>query len=238
MSIFSKFFKFNKNIQIDDVIYWQNITYAILTTCNNYNIKIVGGCKKTTINTKVTQKLLIEWWSINNRQDLLNMIEKLKNGLHNNFFLENINEVNIPYYRTKEEFILNEFKNFKQEAHPFLTMLYDVYNKNINYKNTPIIGWDLSRAVYLAHAGYVCGYVTYEEALDMGLEICKTLQNRFNSWEQMIFNYLDGYQFWSNELLSNPSSQAQQRLKVYNSLKNKKDSPYNLQWYLPLHKTW
>ncbi|WP_250278276.1 DUF1266 domain-containing protein [[Clostridium] colinum] len=246
MSLFKKLFNFKRNNNksnyneknISDVIYWQNATYAILTTINHQDVRVISGYEKNDKNKKIVKDLIEKWWGIYNRKDLLEMIEKLKNGLHNNDFLETIEQLGIKECKSKDEFILKILPQYKEESHNLFLIMYDIWQKNKKYGDEPIIAWDFSRAIYLCHEGYVVDYLSYEEALSMALELCKKLQAKFNNWDELIFNYLDGYQYWSQELMCNPLSDASQRIKIYLDLKSQPDSIYNIDWNLELKREW
>lgn len=227
--------------KIDDNIYWQNGTYAVLTKLNFQNIKLVGGKKKPFLKQSI-RETLANAWSIYNRNDAIQTIESLKSGMHSAPFLDNVNELNIKNYEYREDFIKNELNKYPEDIHKSILHIYDIWHKNKLQKNNVkeediIFAWDLCRAVYICHTGYLANYFTYQEALDKGLEICLLLQSKFNSWEEMFFSYLYGYFFWSEEPIPKDIDKHY-RVKAYYKVKNQKDSPYNLDWKMKLNKTW
>lgn len=237
-------FNFFKNLfskkqrEIDDSIYWQNAVYAVLTYINHENHNLVGGLEKNKFNSKDMKNRLLKWWSVNNRQELIDMIESLKEDGHNKQFVETVLDFEIPKYIYKEEFIKEALPYAKKGYEDLVLMIYDIWQKDRKSKSEPIIAWDLTRAIYLCHAGYIADYFEYTEALDMALEIALVLQSKFDSWDQMFESYLDGYQYWSNELATDTSTDAYRRVKIYERLKTIEDSPYSLDWNLELKKVW
>lgn len=224
--------------EIDDVIYWQNAIYAVLTEMNYEDIYVIGGIVKDKKESKNMQKRLLKWWGVNNRQELLDMIESLKEGLHNEHFVQHAIDFQMPKYIHREDFIENELQYAKEGSEELVLFIYDVWQKDRKSKDEPIIGWDLGRAIYLCHAGYVADYFEYTEALDMALEICLTLQSKFNSWDEFFESYLDGCQYWSGEFVSDEDTNVFRRTQIFKKLKEIEDSPYDLDWNLELKRVW
>lgn len=191
-NLFKVFKKENKR-EINDIIYWQNAVYAVLTYINSENHNIVGGIKTNKKEAKNMQKRLLRWWNVNNREELINMIESLKGDGHNKQFVDIALDFQIPKYIHKQDFIEQELIYAKEGAEDIVLFVYDTWQKERKDKDEPIIAWDLGRAIYLCHAGYVSNYFGYEEALDMALELSLVLQSKFESWDEMFESYLDGY---------------------------------------------
>lgn len=57
--------------------------------------------------------------------------------------------------------------------------------------------WDLFRVSTLAQFGYLGGYVTYYEALELVEPAAKKVSQTFSSWEAACENYLEGYCRWA-----------------------------------------
>jgi len=91
--------------------------------------------------------------------------------------------------------------------------------------------WDYSRAMSNLGNYYIAGYYTIEETLDKSLEIAKIIQTKFNSWDAFVESYLAGYASWAGE-------NAENRRWIYEQLKQSAFNPYNLDWNLPLEKSW
>ena len=78
---------------------------------------------------------------------------------------------------------------------------------------------------------YLAGYYTQEEALDMSLEIAQTIQPLYESWDELIMSYMYGYEYWAEE-------SSQERWDIYEDIKGRADSPYNVDFKMTLEKTW
>lgn len=105
------------------------------------------------------------------------------------------------------------------------------YADYLVYGPSSIDGWDYSRALSLLGWYYVAGFYTESEALDKALEIAKELQGKFSSWDELTESYMRGYEYWSDE-------SADPRREVYNDLKGRSDSPYQIAWDTVLEKSW
>ncbi|MDR2025915.1 MAG: DUF1266 domain-containing protein [Hungatella sp.] len=116
------------------------------------------------------------------------------------------------------------FGGMKANEAFYLAKGYDDY---IKYGAGAIDGWDYCRAASLCGWYYIAGYYTEQEALDKSLEIAQTIQKRFSSWDEMMESYLRGYEYWAYE-----SGDA--RREVYEDIKTRDNSPYLLDWNLPL----
>ena len=92
-------------------------------------------------------------------------------------------------------------------------------------------GWDYSRAMWLLSYYYLAGYYTEEEALDQSLELAKTIQETFDSWDSFMESYFAGYEYWSEE-------SSDERREIYENLKSSSDNPFALDWNTTLEKSW
>ena len=122
----------------------------------------------------------------------------------------------------KDNFIVND-----EEAQEMV----DSYPLFAEYGETAIDGWDYCRALNLLSFYYLAGYYTEQEALDKSLEIAKTVQEKFGSWDELVDSYLRGYQYWAKE-------SSDERRGIYEDLKSREDNPYAVDFKTPLEKTW
>ena len=98
-------------------------------------------------------------------------------------------------------------------------------------KEGDIGAWDYSRAMSLLSSGYVCAYISKQEALDRSLEIAKVIQSAYTSWDDFMNSYLKGYEYWS-------SHTPKGRWQIYENLRKQKNSLYNIPWNLELKREW
>ena len=98
--------------------------------------------------------------------------------------------------------------------------------------------WDLCRVNQLYADFYICGYMTYEEAMDASLENSLILQEMYSSWEEMVEGYMMGYQFWCKDLDTSDDSPTRKRYHCCEMLRESSNSPYMLDWDMELEKSW
>lgn len=92
-------------------------------------------------------------------------------------------------------------------------------------------GWDYSRAMMLLSYYDLTELYTEEEALNQSLEIAKTIQNSFDSWDDFMESYLIGYEYAMD-------ADSTERLEIYEALKTSPENPFQLDWNTELKKEW
>lgn len=221
----------------DQTVYWINGTCAIVTELNGLDLKYFGGVKDQKAYAQAMQETLKSAWGIENKEDLLAMVESLKkNQRHNRKFLEELAELGCDTTMSVEEFqswMANE--DYDEDMINYMSAGYMAYKE---YGDNAIFAWDLSRATQLLGQGYLVGYIEYAEALDLALEISKDIQSTFDSWDSYWDSYMMGYVYWSEDLMTDSSSSYAKRVKILDKLKAAKDSPLQLDWNLELNKSW
>lgn len=98
--------------------------------------------------------------------------------------------------------------------------------------------WDLQRLIFLCSLGYLCDYISYEDALDWCLKAGQKLQTLYGSWDEFMESYLSGYCSWSGDDLEDEESEAYTRKGIYNFYKGRADSPWAIDWRTSLRKEW
>lgn len=91
--------------------------------------------------------------------------------------------------------------------------------------------WDYSRAMSNLGFYYLAGYYPITESLDRSLEVARTIQQTYGSWDEFIASYLAGYHAWAGD-------EAENRDLIYEGLKGSAFNPYAVDWNLELKKTW
>lgn len=95
--------------------------------------------------------------------------------------------------------------------------------------------WQLCRSVQLLGMSYIAGWCCREEMVARSCEVGSILQKTFRSWEELCESFLEGYAQW--QLRSYPQQALANihiRRSIYEGLWRRPDSPYRLNWYLPL----
>ena len=219
-------------IEATPAILWLNGTHAILTVSNDCDVQIFGGMKRSIINTAVELVSLEDWWGITSKAEMDKTIDSLVIGMHNQRFLEEIEDYDINNMSQSEFEEALKDVDYRLDALYFQNM-FDAYQK---FGDKAILGWDLSRAVQLCANGYIADFYTYEEATDKAREIGETIQNTFDSWDDFFASYFYGYVYWSEDDTEDTTSEYAKRIKIYDELKKDSSSPINLDWYLNLNE--
>ena len=211
-----------------DTLYWMNGTYGILIERNNWDIKYLTGLapEASDVSSEVKQ-MLNEWWGIENKEDLDEMIKWLLEEGQSKELLDDYNIMKLDMF-TRDK-VVEIVKGTEDEAR--ILAIYDSY---VAHGDNAIKAWDLSRAIQLIQSGYKCGYYEYNETIEKSLEVAKQLQGIYTSWDDMMESYLWGYQYWSGENIEDETTEAYMRKQVYDQLKEQEDSPYQLDWNMTL----
>lgn len=211
-------------------LHWGYSVGAILSKCNDQDIELLGGTVRNDRTAKGMKESLEEWWGIENRQDMLEMIKKLKNGLHNRIFMDTKRKVDT----LNDEEFQAEVDSFPQLNFKRDLQIVKKYSKEVG--QVGILGWDLSRLINITGWGYIAGYLDYDEANDIIMDTARVVQKKFSSWEEIWKNYLIGFEYWSGDSLEDSSSHIAMRYDIYNDLLDDEDGPCNtLKWNLNLN---
>ena len=174
-------------------------------------------------------------WDVTDKASADETLKWLLEEGHNSDLLKSYADYELDSY-TREELIevLEESQITGMDA-VIILLEYDAVKK---FGDKAILAWDLSRAMQLSAWYYLAGYYTYEEAMDQSLEIAQLLQKTYTSWDEMIESYMYGFQYWNEDDISDTSSDSYERKQMYEQLKTKEGSPYQLDWNITLTKEW
>ncbi|MBD5546822.1 MAG: DUF1266 domain-containing protein [Lachnospiraceae bacterium] len=220
------------DVSMDDMLRWFNATCAILIQSNGWDYTIYGGLEENETNQATVQKFLADYWAISDRstaETALKMLEEEGHGvefINEMTYLKGLGIEELPEDKRKD-FMIANFSVSDAEAQWYVDW-YAHYEAN---KERGISAWDYSRMMTILADSYLAGYYTKEEALDASLEVAKEIQNSYDSWDQFMESYFIGYEYWTFE-------SSDKRREIYEELKMADDSPYNVDWNLPLEKCW
>ncbi len=217
---------------LSDTVRWFNASYAILTELNGCDYNIFAGLEPSFAVAAMEQKMLEDSWGVTDRASADETLDWILTEGHRYGFkddmsflkdygLGEIDEEN------RKDFILEYFDITSEEADFYVTSfaMYEEYGEGA------IDAWDYCRALNLMSFFYLAGYYTETEALDGSLEIAKTLQEKFDSWDTLVDSYLRGYEYWAEE-------SSDKRREIYEDLKKRDDNPYRVDYNTELVKTW
>lgn len=98
--------------------------------------------------------------------------------------------------------------------------------------------WDLQRVIFVSSLGYLAGYMTKNEALDISLNAAKEIQKIFTDWNHFNTSYLVGHMLWFGVGFEVEKSMPYTRKKIYDYEKNRKYNPWLVDWNTELKKEW
>ena len=218
--------------ELTDTIRWFNASYAVLTDLNGWDYNRFAGLAVNDDVMAMEQKSLEEWWSVTDRATADSTLDWILTEGHRATFAEDmayLEEAGIRDIAPQERsaFLLDQFEMTEDEAQNYAEM-FGFYEQ---YGPDAIAGWDYCRAMNLMSFYYLAGYYTEQEALDTSLEIARTMQPLFESWDDLMSSYMRGYEYWAEE-------SADERRALYEDLKTRQDNPYSVDFKMQLEKTW
>lgn len=222
-------------VVLSDTLCWFNATYAVITNLNGGDLNVVAGYEPGDMIEQLEQSLLERDWGVTDRASLDETIDWVLTEGHNAEALSILTGIGADGMSREQLAAAMDSGEF-EEGEKF--MLLAAYDAKAAYGENAIAGWDLSRAMSLMGWGYLAGYYTYEEAMDMSLETAKAIQQTFSSWDDFFNSYFLGYSYWSEQSLEDPASQAHERRQVYEELKSDPNGVFRVDWNTELSKDW
>lgn len=171
------------------------------------------GGNQTILPRDLCRELLVEDWSIESREELLSAVNEILETGHDGAFQEAAKEIrNLSDREIAQR--AHRLGEVDEYMWPYTKELWEKWHK------TGIRGWDLGRCAALCRWGYTAGYVTYAEAIDLLEPAVRELQERFESWDQLYENFLEGYYWCVREDLGDSEIWDTDLGKTYLYLKN------------------
>ncbi len=232
--------------ELPETVLWFNATYACLTYTNGWDWRWIAGQEPTEDNADRARYLLYSSWDVLDRNSGLETVNNLLGGGHRakcRECMDNLQEwglMDLGEQRFAEEMtkiVTGERTDIDLGNVPGrYVVAYYMYHSGIEAEY--IAAWDLCRVNQLYADYYLCGFMDYEEAMDVSLENSLRLQKMYDSWDEMMDAYLMGYQFWQGDLEITEDSPTRERRSYYEMLKKSDDNPYELDWNMELKKSW
>lgn len=219
-----------------ETVRWFNGTYALLTKLNSGNINLPGGFEPSEVIAEALKASVKRDWEITDKASADEMVEWLRTEGHNKDALDYLKSMELEEDLSRDDLKKRMAENgFTSEQEAVLLAIFDA---EAAYGEKAILAWDESRIMSVIGSSYLAGYYTYEEAMDLSLEVAKEIQKNFSSWDDFMKSYFYGYCYWSGESLEDASSQAAERQKIYEELKAEENSVFSLDWNMELTKEW
>lgn len=223
---------------LPETILWFNATYAPLTYSNGWDWRLISGLEPSEDNITTTDMLLRTSWSVWDEKSALETVDSLKTKGHREkckVCMEQLEDWGLLEVDSKDFVEKLSEKETDEDAGRY-AIAYMMYQNDLDWEY--ITAWDLCRVNQLYAAYYLCGYMSYEEAMDASLENSLILQEMYGSWDEMMDAYMVGYQFWQGDLAISDESPAFKRYRYYEMLQEMPDGPYSLDWNMQLKKNW
>jgi hypothetical protein len=202
---------------------WALATSAILMHREGLRDDLLGGASASHENVQTYKEGLAQWWGINKRGDLMEVLAWLEADGHRRVWDE------LAAYLASLS--LEELEGFFSDAQsdPELANRIEVVREcGAKVGTKSLTAFDFCRYVSLCRQGYLCGYLSEEEAWERIMPAAAKLQGTYGSWAEVGENYLIGREFWSRE--ETKRSGAYMR-EVYEGLLKDEMSPW-------LHNPW
>lgn len=219
-----------------DTIRWMCAAYAIYTEYNHKDLGVIGGVleEDKEVRAPAVKEALSSGWGIEGREDVEEQLTWLMEEGHREAYKELIKEMHEDgLLELSEEEVLEQAE--EEEEKNRYQAAYRAYQR---FGNRGIDGWDYCRALQILGDCYVAEYISLEECLDLSLPVAKSLQDTYESWDDVAESYLYGYQFWRKENADHATSETSFRREVFEELKDMEDGPYTVPYDTDLANSW
>ncbi|MDR1389946.1 MAG: DUF1266 domain-containing protein [Treponema sp.] len=176
---------------------WALALTGFLTIANNGQHDLLGFDDINENNRNSYLELLRRDWSINNREELSEAIQRTENDGHA-AALRFIKQIIQEIMDERSDFsIVTVFNKYHLSPRYYNYLKFTVINWN-QFNNRTILAWDLGRTIALCRWGYIVGFLTEEEAWEKIMELAGRIQTTYRSWEEFGYDYYMGRVFWAS----------------------------------------
>ena len=218
-------YSFNKSCWKDsllpDTFKWFNAACSILLAANEGDPNCLGGIRPG--EAPRYRKTLDEWWDIKDHDTALKrMNDLIDTGMSARF--EHTMLI-FKEYREKVKIVKSTGKKTNSEI---------LQEKYIKYGSDAILGWDLCRAIIITNWCHICGYLSFEEMMNICVTAGKMLQDKFSCWDEVMESYMCGFFYWVNPHSDEEKIKYKLRFHIYKTLKEKKGPFASIDFMTPL----
>jgi hypothetical protein len=168
-----------------------------MTERNKSNRNALNASEMNEAGKKTWLNVLRRDWSINNREELLQTLEKMEYDGHA-ASLKYIQQIIREIINVKQDYsIVGLYNKYKLTSKQYNYLKFTFLNWN-QFNNRSILAWDLGRNISLCRWGYNVGFLTEEEAWEKIMYYAKKIQLFYNSWEEYGYDYYMGRVFWAS----------------------------------------
>lgn len=192
---------------------WGRAMGSVLIAINEGDVYYFGGYEQTDGNKEAAARILKQSWNITDRTELLVQIQNLLTSGSRKEYLKEAGEMKAM---SKKE-LRTALKQLSGDTLNHYNMVQYNWKK---WKKKGLLAWDMCRVSHLAQWGYVAGYITIEEAQALIEPAAQKLVEKFDNWEDVQQNWLDGYALYAAIDAENPAgTDYEARMKKYGELK-------------------
>ena len=190
---------------------WGRAMGSVLISMNEGSPYYFGGYEETEANRKAAADILNSSWNISNRKELLGQIYELITEGSRKEYRQEAAQMN----RLSDK----KLKKVMSQLSGSLLIHYQQIQRNWQtWGRDGLLAWDMCRVSHLVQWGLIAEYLTLDEAQALIEPAARRLQEKFQSWEQVITNWLDGYALYAVIDTEQPDNDYQKRKEVYEKL--------------------
>jgi hypothetical protein len=172
---------------------WALATTAILSLRNGQRLDMLSPDARSDSSLAVVRSILHDWWGIDNRFDLLQTLERLRQEGHR-FEFQRQGQSLLAMTDGQYQRLLAT--RTRPDDARRLKLVRDHYQR---FGRNSLVAWDYCRYIMLCRWGYMLGFLTEGEAWRRIMPAARAIQSGFGSWAELGEDYLVGREFWSQE---------------------------------------
>lgn len=171
---------------------WGIALSAILSHCNRSNLETLELGEINEESIKQWKGVLSDWWGIESRKELLDMLKWLYNEGHSKSYDNYVNLLQKNPGLTANE-LAKKYALKERESKRLIYVESAIKKEN----KGSLTGWDLGRYVSICRWGYHSGYLSEQEAYRYIAKAAAKVRSTFSSWDEFGLNYIKGRIFWA-----------------------------------------
>jgi len=181
---------------------WGIACGADLAFLNGYPLNTL----EEDVDQEMMQSQLSEWWGIESKDDLIEMLDSLAEGRHSSVFAildkafrmgEDEGAKFLAEHFTDEEDMEIAIDRINNLAEAYEQFKADGLWKKSTSPN--FIAWDLVRRINVCRNGFDAGFIDGKEALEIIVDTAKRLQKEYGSWRELSIAYQFGRYIWGGD---------------------------------------
>jgi len=164
---------------------WGLAVGAIYAQRDGANPRVLGG----HLNEANEKTMLQRDWRIHDKESLLNELEDLRTHGHHMFYRDS----GAKFAQMSDD----QFNQFIAQHADKAIMIRAMRASYVKWKDRTGLAWDLCRSANLVSCGFCAHYIDENEAWSRLVDIARTAQASFGSWQELSDNFLDGREIWA-----------------------------------------